>query len=172
MPKKPLISLVKSSSKTPSHSPLPRLNKSITHPIAASLQTALHVLLAEPGSLVPADAELLQTIWPLKGDVPSVVELSEALVELLAQREFRQVIVGRDAHIARVGNGSGSALVAANQSTSVTGAEQDSGEIDFDLKVALDVETERQLLFRVLVVLESIGALLLAREAALWWAGV
>lgn len=172
MSKKPHIALVKSSSNSLGEPSQTRPNTSLAHPIAASLRTALQMLLAEPGSLVPADAELLQTLWPLEGDAPSVLELGQALVELLAQREFRQVIVGRDAHIARVGNGSGSPLVAANQSTNVTGAEQDSGEIDFDLKVALDVETERQLLFRVLVVLESIGALLLAREAALWWAGV
>ncbi len=39
----------------------------------------------------------------------------------------------------------------------------------FELLVANDVEHERQLLYRALVVVELIGALIVAREMLLWW---
>lgn len=39
----------------------------------------------------------------------------------------------------------------------------------FDLQIAVDIEHERALLFRVFVVLELIGAMLLFREFMLLW---
>ncbi|MBL4689557.1 MAG: hypothetical protein JKY37_33525 [Nannocystaceae bacterium] len=39
----------------------------------------------------------------------------------------------------------------------------------FELLVATDIEHERQLLYRALLIIESAAALILVREVMLWW---
>ena len=174
MPKKPHITLVKNSS-APTTKTASTLftGKFENEVIAEALRSALRHLLSEPGSLVPSDVAILQTLWPLVGEVPAANDLQVALAELLAKREFRQVFVGRDAHLTQVTAPQTDATWPTIQKNMTPKVESIPDEdINFDMRVALDIETERQLLFRVLVVLESIGALLLAREAALWWVGL
>lgn len=174
MPKKPHITLVKNSSELPPKTSSTLFTEKFEKEVVAeALRSALRQLLSEPGSLVPADVAILQTLWPLVGEVPAANDLQVALADLLVKREFRQVFVGRDAHIAQVtAPQTGGTWLTIQQTITPKVESIPDEDSNFDMRVALDIETERQLLFRVLVVLESIGALLLAREAALWWVGL
>jgi len=174
MPKKPHITLVENSSESLAQTSSAKSTVKGGNPVVVTeLRSALQILLPDAGHLVPSDVAILQTLWPLAGEAPVASDLQLALAELLENREFSQVFVGREAHLTRVTEAKNGATWHTVEQTITRQAEAMPDEdSNFDLRVALDIETERQLLFRVLVVLESIGALLLAREIALWWVGL
>jgi|GEM_PF-4831235 len=61
---------------------------------------------------------------------------------------------------------------APTRNDSASAEARELEEAAFRLQLAIDAETEKLLLFRVAVVLEVIAGLTLARELALWFAGV
>ena len=145
------------------------------------VQRTLHELLLTKGDLIPCDLVLLRELWPAERSFPKDEVVTEAIQHLVAERiRFRQVVVGREYHIARGSTRSQSRNQKKDQKSppdsDKSAPESDENHTstlsfseEFDLQIAVDVEHERVLLYRVLVMMELIAAFLLLREGILWW---
>ena len=105
-------------------------------------------ILAQTRRIVPDDPAILALIWPW--EPPSTHALRDTLDQLIAQGELRRVHIGEEAHLV------------------LRGVHSEEGERDsFSLLVETDVEHERVMLYRAVIVLEVIGLLVLVREVML-----
>ncbi|MFM6990135.1 MAG: hypothetical protein ACKOWD_02380 [Rhodoferax sp.] len=59
--------------------------------------------------------------------------------------------------------------VAARQGSATSTASEPDSEKLFRLEVMIDMQRERELLYKVTLVIEAIATLMLLRECALWW---
>lgn len=152
---------------------------------AEAVLAAVSDLAHSPGSLVPCDSQLLRALWP--STVPPATSVENGLRELLQAGLLRQVVVGTAAHVTAATPGP-AATQAGSTSTQV-GPElaptptapavpprDDRRLADtpdllderlFELGVAVDAETERLLLYRLLLVLEAVAGVMMLRELAL-----
>lgn len=62
----------------------------------------------------------------------------------------------------------GASVALRNAPATVSEPELDSEKL-FRLEVMVDLQRERELLYKVALVIEAIAALMLLREWALWW---
>lgn len=132
--------------------------------------------------LLPADPALLAIIVP---GLPEPGALRVALDRLVASGRLRRVLIGAEAHLL---DGAGPmpapvqhapvpmpsqvappATVVAPVAPSLDPQPKPSetvagGDMDFELEVAIDVETERAVLWRVALVVAALGLLALLRQ--------
>lgn len=137
----------------------------------------LSEMILTDADMLPADPSLLRAIWPAGTVPPDTRALGQSLRRLVAAGRLRQLVVRREPHVAlpasysegppfftRAEPGKG---VGPSERPEPT-AELDKEVADeFDLELALDIEHEKLLLFRVIVIVEAIIAALLVREAIL-----
>ena len=132
------------------------------------VRQGLEELLSSQGMLVPADCDLLFELWPSSGICPEKSILRMCIDQLISDGEYRKVIVGREAHLTLGNKRKIAKQIQQTQSNEIHEPEDVDSQL-FNLQVSIDVEHERVLLYRILLVLGGIGALLLLREGALWW---
>lgn len=132
--------------------------------------TGLKCLMPHPGDMLPADPEILQRLWPRSSELQpaSAVRLIERLQALGL---VRRLIVGREPHLCL-----GESLpppMAALQESSTARPQPEAADLaanhHFQLQLAMDVESERILLYRVGIVLALLGLFVLMRHCLLWY---
>ncbi len=125
--------------------------------VVASERSACPVLeLLDPflaQGVLPEDVSILRSLVP---NLPPDVGTLLAIEELVRAGELRRVIIGTEPHLVR---GRGSAPTAT---TTTTG--QHESDVDFDTELAIDVESERIVLYRVAGVVLFLGLVAIARE--------
>lgn len=145
----------------------------------ARMWRALRTLLRTRADLVPQDPGVLAELFADAG--ADAGQWARALSTWTERGELRCLIVGRQKHLA-LG-------LSAPDTSSVTGGEihfaamdesegdvvdgatlEEASEVAFEVEVAIDVERERLLLYRVVATLGGIGLALLLREFLLLWA--
>ncbi len=132
-----------------------------------------------PSGLAPASARVLSGLWPRDmAPAPPLPRLEGALTRLVTSGSLRRVVVGVEPHLTLPEPGGAphtsaawSQAPAQERRTHAMALAEPDEQVAFDLQVAVDVEHERVLLFRVLLVLEAVGAFVLARELLLAWLG-
>lgn len=125
----------------------------------------LRGLLKATGDVVPDDTDILRRLLRDQGLVITAVDLGTELDELVKSGHVRRVVIGCERHIAL-----GVAETTSERAPalgSVTPAAVAIGREDFDAELAIDVETERLLLYRVAVVILSIVGFVLVRAVVL-----
>jgi hypothetical protein len=151
----------------------------------ARLLATLRGLLRTPASLLPGDPVILQYLIG-RAQWPDANALRMQLAALIRAGELRCVYIDREPHLALPRESSaadGDDMHAANQLATVPPAESratiieqpvpnalpDGAASDFQLRVEVDIETERVLLYRVALVVSGIVALVLLRALAVVW---
>lgn len=134
--------------------------------------TAIQSLLRGESDLAPDDPALLAMVL---SSGASAEDWRAGIDDLLASGQLRRLIVGQEPHLAlaleRPRLASVPALGLSPEANAAPG--EAVGELKdeaFDLEIAIDVERERLLLYRVFAVFGGIGLALLAREFLLLWA--
>lgn len=162
---------------TDAHSPSPGESQPPWPPPDLVKTSLLEALEAHSG-LLPDDLELLLRVLPPPGVAyTSGPQLRAAVRALVSEGLIRRIFLGPEPHLVLAVRGP-PPLVGAPPSLSPVPPHLQSPQepahdrandtnLGFELQVAVDVEGERLLLFRVLLVLGLIGLLLLLREAAL-----
>ena len=132
---------------------------------------AIRSLLRGESDLAPDDPALLVMVL---SSPASVEDWRAGIDELLTAGRLRRLIVGQQAHLAlcpqrplALAARPSPHAVESNLSDEASVVDKDEA---FDLEIAIDVERERLLLYRVFAVFGGIGLALLAREFLLLWA--
>jgi hypothetical protein len=129
----------------------------------------MNKLLPKHEGALPTDVRTLRMVWE-EPDYPGDQHVQAALSRLILRGRLKACSVAGTPHVSAPGETRNSLPPASlppaarysNAPPSQLETNQDA-EL-FELQVALDVEYERALLYRVLVVLEILGFLLLSRE--------
>jgi hypothetical protein len=121
------------------------------------MERRLAARLREPGAILADDEAVLLRLLGL-GEGWDAHVVRHVIDSLVRDGVFRRVWVDDEPHL--------TGLRVSARSTELPG--ETSADQVFRLQVALDAEGERALLYRVVIVLEALAALLLAREWLVW----
>lgn len=122
------------------------------------------------------DGATLQQVARPKLDDEDPEDIERAVADLVAAKRFRRVIIGDEPHICRPrgvpdrpqGSSKRDEAVTAGGGTAAESpsstAPRDREATQFKVQVEMDMEYERGLLLRVVIVVEVIVALILVRE--------
>ena len=123
-------------------------------------QTAqsLGEILSDPSMVIPDDLVLIQS---LTNDYECT---RDDLSELIESGWLRRVVVGREPHLA-LNSRKMCTSVPVPRSSDFATPENDA----FRQRVLLDVESERIVLYRVVIVVQAIAAMVLTRSLLLYW---
>lgn len=124
-------------------------------------------LLTEDGGAVPADSKLLEAAIRRLGmdDVKVEPEHVDALVAL---GTLERVMIGRTLHLVWRSDASDDRVHVPRTAGPIT-SDLTEDDLRFRLDIELDIEHERLLLYRVILILELVAGALLVRQALLWY---
>lgn len=138
---------------------------------ASVVWNALQPLLRATNDLAPDDPVLLITVLCSSVSAESWRAGIDALV---VTGELRRVFVGQQAHLAlpaeRLPRGFSPLSTSDDANAAANPPSSEAKDETFELEIAIDVERERLLLYRVFAVFGGIGLALLVREFLLLWA--
>jgi hypothetical protein len=138
----------------------------------AAPYAALCEVLTQTQGLVPEDPSVLAKLWP-PGFAKSLgLGTLEADIERLVHLGFvRRVFIGTEPHLL-LPAAPGPDLAKRAEPAPTAAASEDPERQVFELQVRVDTETERVLLYRVLLIVLVIGGFVAAREWLLWVANL
>lgn len=133
--------------------------------------TEIRSLLRGESDLAPDDPALLIMVL---SSPASADDWRAGIDALLATGKLRRLIVGRQPHLALCPQRPVTLAAVSSpkgaESSAPPDAPAEAKDEAFDLEIAIDVERERLLLYRVFAVFGGVGLALLVREFLLLWA--
>ncbi|MEZ4400508.1 MAG: hypothetical protein R3B06_10845 [Kofleriaceae bacterium] len=149
------------------------------------VDVGLRSLFRRLGPIIPADPHVLVTMWPDRRP-PTSDELARGIDRLLKRRVLRIIFLAGEPHLTAlprydtasdgragmehepapelVAKGSAPAALGAGAAAAgSTSAEADASAEQMQLELAIDAERERVVLYRVIIVMEVLAALVFAR---------
>lgn len=124
----------------------------------SSIESAIFALLRKK-KIVPRRSDIVSMLLNVEA---TQGEVEFVLRSMLGQGKLKELWIGNEEHVALSADSEEQA--PKDEAAFETSTSEDS---EFTMQIAIDAEKERLLLYRVLVMLFVVGALLLARELVL-----